>query len=355
MGKRRIAQDYRNLALECGLVWLGVEPPGVMVKTPWRCAKGHEWLCRYNDIQQGHFKCPHCTGLFPKSSQDFHSLALRLGFVWTGTKADGVMAKTSWRCGSGHEWLATFHDIQEGNGCPRCAGLSPKVAEDYLALASSRGFFWLGPAAENVMAKTKWKCSEGHRWSVCYSSIQQGSGCPRCGGSFPKTSDDYRALADSRGFVCVKPEVSNTKTRTVWRCSRGHEWLATYNNLQLGTGCPKCANHISKPEIRLREVVTGVYPDTLGNQRKLLKSRGLELDIYIPSLRKAVEYDGWAHAYYLDAPARDQRKDAQCAEAGIELLRVTDEEYLQDPDAVTAKVLEWLAQPQSTSQGSLAL
>src|SRR5580658_8874449 len=100
----------------------------------------------------------------------------------------------------------------------------PKTADDYRDLADKSGLTWLGPEVNKVNIPTNWRCPERHEWPATYNSIQQGSGCPACGGSKPKTPDDYRALADKHGFIWLGPEVVNTKTSTNWRCPEGHEW-----------------------------------------------------------------------------------------------------------------------------------
>jgi hypothetical protein len=75
-----------------------------------------------------------------------------------------------------------------------------KTPADYHALAEKRGFRWLGPEVPNIQTKTRWEYEEGHQWEAIYSSIQRGTGCPFCAGSLPKTLEDYRALAEERGF-----------------------------------------------------------------------------------------------------------------------------------------------------------
>ena len=59
-------------------------------------------------------------------------------------------------------------------------------------------------------------------------------------------------------------------------------------------------------------------------------------------LQKAIEYDG---TYWHSIPkmiARDRRKDARCIKKGIQLLRITDTEYLRDKSAVLLKIEQFL-------------
>jgi len=278
-----------------------------------------------------------------KDENDYRALAKERGFVWLGQCAGPTISTTMWRCGLGHIFAARYNSIQQGRGCIYCAGRATKTSDDYNLLARSAELVWLGPEVTNNHTKTNWRCCAGHVWATDYDHIQRGHKCFHCSKQVPKTSKDYAALAQVRGLIWLGPEVETIFTKTWWQCSRGHKWHARYSDVRREQNCCHCAKNISKPEIQLRAAVAQAYPDALGNVRRLLPNKRFELDIYIPSLRKAVEYDGWAHAYYLDAPARDQRKNAQCAEAGIGLLRVPHKEYIQDPVATTAKVLQWLS------------
>jgi len=58
-----------------------------------------------------------------------------------------------------------------------------KIPKDHHDLAKLRGFAWLGPAVTNNNTKTGWKCSQGHEWLAPYKSINRGSGCPYCSGN----------------------------------------------------------------------------------------------------------------------------------------------------------------------------
>jgi len=236
----RTPADYHALAAARGLEWLG--PPAVTNKdaTWWACPQGHRWAARYNNIQQG-TGCPACAGNTPRGPADYESLAAARGFRWLGPGVGSVRAKTRWACARGHEWAATYNAIAQGSGCPICSRHVPKTPADYAALAAARGYRWLGPAVRSVDIPTEWMCAQGHRWRTSYSALAQGRGCPHCAGNAPKTPADYHALAAARGFRWVGPAVPNGHTKTTWECAEGHQWAARYHDLQRGAGCPLCA------------------------------------------------------------------------------------------------------------------
>jgi very-short-patch-repair endonuclease len=76
-----------------------------------------------------------------------------------------------------------------------------------------------------------------------------------------------------------------------WKCKKGHEWLATAGNRTHKTGptaCPFCNNQTSKNEIRIFTELTHVF----NNVRHRAKELGFEIDIFLPDLKVAIEYDG---------------------------------------------------------------
>jgi very-short-patch-repair endonuclease len=238
--RRKTPADYHLLAKQRGFRWLGPEVPTVITKTGWECEQGHRWEAHYNSIQQ-RTGCPVCAGKVPKTPADYHALAEKRGFHWLGPEVSNTKIKTAWECEQGHNWEAPYSSIRQGKGCPICAGKTPKTPADYHALAEKRGFHWLGPEVLNTKTKTTWECEQGHRWKAPYHSIQQGSGCPVCAGKAPKTPADYHALAKARNFRWLGPEVPNANTKTTWVCEQGHRWEARYGDIQQGHGCPVCA------------------------------------------------------------------------------------------------------------------
>ena len=78
-----------------------------------------------------------------------------------------------------------------------------------------------------------------------------------------------------------------------WMCPFGHSYQA-YPSNRCGSqhsGCPVCdkENHTSFPEQALLYYIKKYFPDTINSDRNEI---GMELDIFIPSVNVAIEYDG---------------------------------------------------------------
>ena len=280
----------------------------------------------------------------------------------------GSSEKVGWRCSKdpAHRWGAVIYSrVGGGSGCPSCSGrvatptnnLSfcfPEIAKQWDYEAN----FPLRP--EDVTSssgqKVWWKCTKNstHRWKAAvYSRTGKNkNGCEYCSGHLPSPDHNlavcYPEIAAQWDFEKngdVRPENvgPHSGKKRWWRCLENHEWVATVNSrTNSKSGCPTCARSRgrSRAEIEIYEHVLRIYPDTISSDHSAL--RYFELDVYIPSLKKAVEYDGlhWhSMPHHVD---RDRRKDARCVKKGIQLLRITDTEYLQDRAATLAKIERFL-------------
>lgn len=113
-------------------------------------------------------------------------------------------------------------------------------------------------------------------------------------------------------------------TKVWWVCPEGHEYQATILHRSSGTNCPICnsGRQTSFAEQAVYYYVKKVFPDAVSRYKEIF-SNSMELDIYIPSIKLAIEYDGkaWHKAEKLD---RERKKYQICQEHGIKLLRLKE-------------------------------
>lgn len=150
--------------------------------------------------------------------------------------------------------------------------------------------------------KVFWKCSKNHTWSASIASRSRGLGCPYCSGQrvwvgyndLKTVKPDLAAEWNYDKNDGLKPtDVSISSGRKVWWiCPRGHEYQAVIANRSKGTGCRICQreNQTSFPEQALFYYIYKVFPDAENRNTSALE--GKELDIYIPSIRTGIEFDG---------------------------------------------------------------
>jgi hypothetical protein len=135
------------------------------------------------------------------------------------------------------------------------------------------------------------------------------------------------------------------KEKAFWQCRYKHKWWAESGRvLRNETWCPTCAKKFRKFENDIFYSIWYSFPDADQNIRGILKNKQFELDIWIPSLRKAIECDGetW-HSRPVNVE-RDARKNKECEEFGIKLLRIKYKEWTKDRFAAIVKVIEFLTE-----------
>jgi transposase len=151
----------------------------------------------------------------------------------------------------------------------------------------------------------------------------------------------YAQFATERGGKMIGTYDGST-TKIEWQCENNHRWTASPSTIKNGHWCPWCYYQHSKAELEILEYVRNLYSDTQGGVVGLLKSPRLELDIWVPSLKKAIEYDGEYWHGFEPAKLRDARKDLEAAETGIKLLRIKEKDYKQSVDEVFKTILAFL-------------
>ena len=178
--------------------------------------------------------------------------------------------------------------------------------------------------------KAWWKCGKGHEWEAIIDNRNNGIGCPYCSGRY--------AIKGENDLQTVNPDVAkewnyeknngltpmdimpNSGKKVWWKCDKGHEWQATVASRNYGTGCPIChaERHTSFPEYAIV-----YYLEKYGVEAiQSYKAKGYELDIYIPSIKTAIEYDG---AYWhKNKEKKDLEKNLKCKKDGIKLYRIRE-------------------------------
>ena len=105
-----------------------------------------------------------------------------------------------------------------------------------------------------------------------------------------------------------------------WNCERGHEWRAVIQSRNKGIGCPYCAED---RQSSFPEFVLYYYLMTVDNSVKHnCKDFGFELDIYIPSKKIGIEYDG--KHWHQNKAETDLKKNKNCVNLGITLYRIRE-------------------------------
>lgn len=123
---------------------------------------------------------------------------------------------------------------------------------------------------------------------------------------------------------------SQSNTYAYWKCQYGHRWKAKINNRYKSCGCPECrkGKKTSFPEQAIYFYVSMLYPDAI-NSYKDIFAKGMELDVFIPSLHLGIEYDGAAW-HGESSHDREVRKYEICKQKNIKLIRFREKSSLDE-------------------------
>lgn len=325
----------------------------------WRCTKcRHEWEARVADRTKDHTGCPACANKV--LIQGFNDLATKFPKVaaeWHPTKNGNLTPKdvkaTSnkkvwWICDHTHEYEQAIQlRTTRSSGCPFCTGNKvwkgfndlattyPKIAKEWHPTKNGKLTPW------NVIAgsqkKVWWLCPAGHEYEQ--SLIKRTSrdySCPICSG--------HKALAGYNDFATKYPQQARewhpTKNgmlkpsdvtfgsgkKVWWKCPIGHEYQASMHDRGTGgTNCPICSarNFTSFPEQAIFYYIKQVFPDASNRYKKIFDTF-MEFDIYIPSVKVAVEYDGVNWHRTEAEHKRELKKYALCQKHHVTLIRVKE-------------------------------
>ena len=98
---------------------------------------------------------------------------------------------------------------------------------------------------QNSRSRLRFKCPEGHSYTVQAQTWQGGSRCSECtlkrrAKQMTLTPDDVDQRLSAEGYSRLSAYVSYCDPLTVC-CPRQHQWRTTAKNFTLGHRCPTCS------------------------------------------------------------------------------------------------------------------
>lgn len=168
----------------------------------------------------------------------------------------------------------------------------------------------------------------------------KGCGCPRCSNSISSQKEfEQKATIVHKGkYEYGKYEGTNRTIPII--CKTHGVFMQLANNHLLGSGCPKCAKMgTSSPELEICEILDKYNIQYRCGDRKVIFP--YELDIFIPTLNIAIEYNGNFWHSELQGKTRNYHitKTNMCNQSGIRLIHIFEHEWINDPTLVTSRLL----------------
>ena len=262
----------------------------------WLCPKGHEYEQRVANRTTRSLSCPYCSRhKLLNGFNDLETMFPEIAKEWNPTKNGGltpnsIAARSSnkvwWICSKGHEWQATVAsrtDADAGRGCPYCS--NRKLLRGFNDLATK----------------------------------------------FPDVAKEWDY--EKNGDLSPSDVIAGTPKRVWWKCSNcGHEYYSQIaSRTTMSSSCPNCAKRqrSSFPEQAILFYLSKIYTDVINSFHVEWLGKQ-EIDIYIPSLKTGVEYDGIHWHNSKAALSKGKKKYELCRTHDVRLIRVSEFDYPKD-------------------------
>lgn len=272
--------------------------------------------------------------------------------------------KVIFRCDKGHIFEATVSEVnrtgREGNsGCVYCA--NRKTLTGYNDVATTHPLLANSVTEKSkhlLTTERKWskkiveiKCTEGHVYEKqifrLTKSIDRGRTslcCDICRNQVVNESNDIRVknpvLYSMMGDKSLAEKHSvGSDVRTEFKCTKGHIFISRINELNRtlkngsgSKGCPQCSqdSRVSGGEKELFNYIkalVGKDCTVLKNSRKLIYP--YEVDIYIPELNIAIEYNGVF--WHSEGAGKEKDYHAKkwdlCDKKNVQLLTIWEDDW----------------------------
>ena len=145
-------------------------------------------------------------------------------------------------------WEASPNAIKNGTWCPKCANKCVSI-DEAITIAHYRNGKCLSTQYTDSLTKMQWECELGHQWQASYNQIQSGGWCPKCfennRGQKKKIGiDAYQDAAAKKNGKCLSETISSCYDKLEWQCSEEHTWFARADLIKnTKQWCPQCARN----------------------------------------------------------------------------------------------------------------
>lgn len=237
------------------------------------------------------------------------------------------------QCGREDKKVPT--SLLQGHGCKYCAtrkrGEAKRHSNEWLLEQLKEKNPGVVPleSYKTCNEKIRCKCVCGNEWYVSPANLLQGKRCRKCMGK--RVAE--KQMWDDQIFVAklqeINPRIEPLEKykgifeEIVCRCTVcGSTWKAKPRQLLKGRGCKSCQRRwqTSFPEQALYYYIHKVFPEALNSYTEGFYPS--ELDIFIPTIKVGVEYDGRAH--HSKITRTEIEKYNRCKKKGIYLIRVRE-------------------------------
>lgn len=260
-------------------------------------------------------------------------------------------------CPEHGEFWQTPNSHLNGIGCPKCSGLKKWTTEEFIEKSKKINGDRYDYSKTNYINKRTnviITCKiHGDFIQNPHNHISQKQGCPLCGKKYAKDfrKNDYNHFIEESvkrfGNIYDFPNIENEYINShsvihikCKKCGNVFKKIACDHLTSPHGGCLKCYCNKSTAE----NEISLFLENLIGKENLIYRDRnvldGCELDIYIPSYKIAVEYNGlyWHSNKYKEDKNYHLKKTELCENHGIRLIQIFEDEYINHKEIVLNKL-----------------
>ena len=243
----------------------------------------------------------------------------------------------------------TIASHKRGHGCPKC-GMEKsnmhksKSHEQYIKDIEERHGD-LYDFSKVIYTRSDEKidiiCRKHGIFKQVAGDFRQGGGCKQCAieNSRSNTEEFIEKAIKIHGdaFDYNKVFYFNTITPVTITCKKHGDFEQLPNGHLNGNGCNKCSNGVSKAEQEIADYLKQFVNVEQSNKKEL---EGKELDIFIPELRLAIEFNGlYWHSDRFKDKNYHVNKLKMCKEKEIKLIQIFEDEWRHKKEIIKSRLL----------------
>lgn len=293
--------------------------------------------------------CPKCSGKGKTTQELIEEFKTIHSDKYDYSKVDYVKSsqKVCVICPIHGEFYITPNHHLQGVGCPKCGGSHKSNKDEFINKSNqihNNRYDYSKVEYKNANTKVCIICSEhGEFWQTPQKHLS-GQKCPLC--AIKERSE--KSLKSNEGFITESNIIHDNKYNySITKYIKAKEkvdiicpihglFSQEASSHLSGCGCPKCGNEISKAENDIMKLVGDLNPQQ--RNREILK--GKEIDVYIPSLKLGIEYNGlvWHSERYGKDSHYHIGKLNKCNEQGINLIQIFEDEWINHRGICESKI-----------------
>jgi len=248
-----------------------------------------------------------------------------------------------------------------GRGCPKCGNLKKgqdkKISKDVFIERAKEThgnrYDYSKVEYKNSSTKVCIICPEHGEFWQSPSSHLGGRGCPECG----KRKRAEMHLLSTSQFIEKAEKIHGKKydySKTNYTgcyakvciiCPKhGEFWQVSSYHLD-GCGCPECGKLFSTYEEEILDFLgTLIDKDKILTNNRTILDNYRELDIVIPSLKIAIEFDGlyWHSEIEKSDKNYHLKKTEECESKGYQLIHIFEDEWIYKKDICKSRLAHLL-------------